>query len=227
MTHELPAAVPKVYADFNGLFDGGKVLCLSHGDSCRDESGAEVQLHAGMIVTAYDVDEDERGVRDDLIATGIVQPSPNWLRCRGSRWVLMIDERGQARIGFTTVRLATRFAHDCMHMDDLDIAIREFTPKQDNWLPLEQHLERAFGSSDPKQYYHAIFNLFERFPDEDGAGVFWSALHGMEAVGDYEGMLVQYFRRWPSLMTRTMLRRVLNSGQSHIGPTDIASLIGS
>jgi hypothetical protein len=94
MPHENPIAVPKVHADFNGLFEGGKVLCLSHRDSCRDESGSEVQLRAGMTITAFDVDEDERGVRDDLIASGVVQPSPDWLKCQGSRWVLMIDELG-------------------------------------------------------------------------------------------------------------------------------------
>ncbi len=110
-------------------------------------------------------------------------------------------------------------------MDDLDTAIREFTPQQGMWLPLERHFERAFSSPDPKQYYHAIFNLFERFPEEDGAGVFWSALHGMEAVGSYEDFLLQHFRRHPSLMTRTMLRRILNSGQSHIGCVVISSLI--
>ena len=59
-----------------------------------------------------------------------------------------------------------------------------------SWLPLERHFEVAFSSPDPKQYYHAIFNLFERFPDDDGAGVFWSALHGMEAVGGYEDLLL-------------------------------------
>jgi hypothetical protein len=110
-------------------------------------------------------------------------------------------------------------------MDDLDTAIREFTPHQGNWLALERHFERAFNGADPKQYYHAIFNLFERYPEEDGCGVFWSALHGMEAVGGYERLLLQYFRRYPSLMTRTMLRRILNSGQSHIGNVAISSLI--
>jgi hypothetical protein len=110
-------------------------------------------------------------------------------------------------------------------MDDLDAAIREFRPQQGMWLPLERHFEQAFSSTDPKQYYHAIFNLFERFPDDDGAGVFWSALHGMEAVGGYEDFLLQYFRRYPSLMTRAMLRRLVNSGQSHIGRVAISSLI--
>ena len=83
---------PKFYADFNGLF--GELLCLSHNETCKDESGAEVQLRAGMIVTAFDHDEDEHGVRDDLIATGIVERSPDWLQCSGSKWALRIDKHG-------------------------------------------------------------------------------------------------------------------------------------
>jgi hypothetical protein len=110
-------------------------------------------------------------------------------------------------------------------MDPLDATIREFTPNDGDWRPLEGHIERAFATPDPTKYYHAMFNLFERFPKEDGAGVFWSVLHGMEAIGGYEEMLLLYFRRWPSLMTETMLRRILNSGQTHIGKMDIATLI--
>lgn len=94
MDYDLPTAVPKVYADFNGMFQGGTMLCLSHSDSCRDESDHEVHLRAGMIVTAVDIDKDDHGVRDDLIATGVVQPSPDWLQCHGSRWVLIINEYG-------------------------------------------------------------------------------------------------------------------------------------
>src|SRR4051812_15948909 len=112
-------------------------------------------------------------------------------------------------------------------MDELDVAIREFTPGQKHWLPLETHFERAFASRDPKKYYPAIFSLFERYPEEDGAGVFWSALHGMESVGGYEDLLVQYFRRCASLMKKTMLRRILNSGQTHIGNVTITSLISA
>lgn len=47
-----------------------------------------------MVVTAFDVDEDEEGRRDDLIATGLVEASPDWLGCRGSKWSLRIDEHG-------------------------------------------------------------------------------------------------------------------------------------
>jgi hypothetical protein len=87
----MPVTV-KVYGDFNGLF--GDLLCLSHGDTVPDESGTPVVLRPGMAVTAFDKDEDKNGNRDDLIASGIVESSPGWLQCKGSRWVLRIDEHG-------------------------------------------------------------------------------------------------------------------------------------
>lgn len=111
-------------------------------------------------------------------------------------------------------------------MDALDLAIREFSPVDGNWLPLEALFEKAFSAEDPRVYYHAIFNLFERFPDEDGAGVFWSAVHGMEAEGGYENLLAGYFRRWPGFMTRAMLRRMQKSGTESINGKPIHILIG-
>jgi hypothetical protein len=47
-----------------------------------------------MLVTAYDEDSDEDGKRDDLVATGTVEPAPDWLTCKGSKWVLRIDGNG-------------------------------------------------------------------------------------------------------------------------------------
>ena len=82
----------RLHADFNGLF--GELLCLSHEDMARDETGTLVPLRAGMQVTAFEEDPDENGARDDLVATGIVEPSPDWLRCKGSKWVLRIDADG-------------------------------------------------------------------------------------------------------------------------------------
>ena len=82
----------RLRADFNGLF--GDLLCLSHGDTCRDEAGNQVALAAGMHVTAFEPDTDDDGRPADLIATGLVEPSPDWLQCNGSRWALRIDEHG-------------------------------------------------------------------------------------------------------------------------------------
>jgi hypothetical protein len=83
---------PRLRADFNGLF--GDLLCLSHEDICKDEDGVEIRLREGLTVTAFDEDADEHGNRDDLIASGTVEPSPDWLQCQGSKWVLRIDESG-------------------------------------------------------------------------------------------------------------------------------------
>jgi hypothetical protein len=82
----------KVRADFNGLF--GDLLCLSHSDTCIDESGNEVHLAEGMIITAFDHDSNSNGEKDDLLASGTVGRSPDWLQCNGSRWTLKIDKRG-------------------------------------------------------------------------------------------------------------------------------------
>lgn len=82
----------RLLADFNGLF--GDVLCLSHDDTCPDEAGNAITLRAGMVVTAFEPDMDDDGTPADLIATGTVEPSPDWLGCKGSRWVLRIDENG-------------------------------------------------------------------------------------------------------------------------------------
>jgi hypothetical protein len=79
-------------ADFNGLF--GDLLCLSHRDTSEDADGNVVILQPGMVLTAFDEDADEHGKRDDLIASGTVEPSPESLRCLGSRWVLRIDRNG-------------------------------------------------------------------------------------------------------------------------------------
>jgi hypothetical protein len=89
--HHSPQPI-EVQADFNGLFS--ELLCISHGDSAPGKDGKPVLLRAGMKLTAYDDDIDDNGNPDDLIASGIVEPSPAWLRRDGSRWVLRIDEHG-------------------------------------------------------------------------------------------------------------------------------------
>jgi len=81
-----------VRADFNGLF--GDILCLSHSNECITDDGGTVKLSDGMHLLAYDEDTDASGKRDYLIASGVVESSPSWLKCKGSRWVLRIDKNG-------------------------------------------------------------------------------------------------------------------------------------
>jgi len=81
-----------VRADFNGVF--GDLLCLSHSDEVATESGDLVRLRSGMHLTAFDDDANDQGTPDKILATGVVEPSPDWLQCNGSRWVLRIDACG-------------------------------------------------------------------------------------------------------------------------------------
>ena len=47
-----------------------------------------------MVATAFDEDANDRGERDDLVASGFVEPVPEWLQCKGSKWILKIDQDG-------------------------------------------------------------------------------------------------------------------------------------
>ena len=82
----------RLRGDFNGLF--GDLLCLSHEDWGLDEHGARVTLSPGMEVTAFEADPDVDGTPDELCANGRVEAAPEWLSCKGSKWVLRIDAQG-------------------------------------------------------------------------------------------------------------------------------------
>jgi hypothetical protein len=69
----------RLRADFNGLFS--QLLCLSHDETCVGEDAQNVRVHEGMTVTAFDEDVDDEGKPDNLVASGTVKRSPNWLSC--------------------------------------------------------------------------------------------------------------------------------------------------
>jgi hypothetical protein len=58
----------------------------------------------------------------------------------------------------------TYSTQDAARMDDLDKAIREFTPMNGVWLPLETYFEQAFGGPDPKKHYRAFFVSLSGIP---------------------------------------------------------------
>jgi len=80
-----------VRADFNGLF--GDLLCLSHGEPCKDPNVSPVELSEGLRVIAFEDDTFE-DVPSYLVDSGSVESSPKELACLGSRWVLHIDTLG-------------------------------------------------------------------------------------------------------------------------------------
>ena len=71
-----------------------------------------------------------------------------------------------------------------------------------------------------------MLRVFERFPLDDGAGVAWSIVHGLESLPGYEPHLVDSLRRRPSELGVVMLNRMLNVGQLAAGDVEIHALLG-
>ena len=90
--------------------------------------------------------------------------------------------------------------------------IETFAPINGDWRPLDALLSELWAAGPIGPYLGALFGIFERFPDEDGAGVFWSVVHGVEnSPIEYEVVLRQSMERQPSHMGKIMLRRLENS----------------
>ncbi len=83
-------SLPTFRVDFNELLVSNLVL-LSAGDEKEDANGESVVLIEGMRIAVWDEDLDQDGVRDDLIATGVVARN---VAGGSARWCCLIDERG-------------------------------------------------------------------------------------------------------------------------------------
>jgi hypothetical protein len=90
--------------------------------------------------------------------------------------------------------------------------IESFQPSDGNWLPLDELLAELWDVGMPASALPTLFGVFERFPDDDGAEVFWSIVHGVESLPlDYEQPLRASIARQPSHMGQIMLRRLERS----------------
>jgi hypothetical protein len=96
--------------------------------------------------------------------------------------------------------------------------IRSFETAAGDWRPLDSLLTQCFTAPVGTQEIDAVFMLFERYPEEDGAGVFWSAIHGLEAVGGYEDRLKSSLARAPSSSAVALAIRIINAGDTSFLP---------
>ncbi|MCG2602310.1 hypothetical protein [Achromobacter insuavis] len=90
--------------------------------------------------------------------------------------------------------------------------IMRFSPVDGNWLELERLLDELWRAGPSAASLGALFGVFERFPDEDGAGVFWSIVHGLEHLDiPHEAALRESLARRQSEMGEIMLHRLDNA----------------
>lgn len=97
-------------------------------------------------------------------------------------------------------------------VDDILQEIETFRPLGGVWLPLDELLAELWDVGVPIRALPTLFGVFERFPDDDGAGVLWSIVHGVEGLDvEYEPQLRESLERAPSQMAKLMLERLERS----------------
>ncbi|MEO1075241.1 MAG: hypothetical protein AAFX41_04645 [Bacteroidota bacterium] len=90
--------------------------------------------------------------------------------------------------------------------------IEQFEPVHGEWLPLDAFLTELFEGEVGPTEQAVLLRLLERYPEEDGAGVLWGVVHGLESTAHYEPSLLASVKRMPSDLGLVMLNRLHNSG---------------
>jgi len=108
-------------------------------------------------------------------------------------------------------------------------SLQVFTSPQDEEQLCE--LEHAIGALDPSQCgepeFRAMLAVFERFPNDDGFGVFWSIVHLLEATSGYELALVKSVEQGPAEFNLLMVNRLLNAGVRTVAGKSLLALLRS
>lgn len=110
------------------------------------------------------------------------------------------------------------------HVKEIISDIESYKSDDGNWLRLDQLVTELWESGNPEIGIDALFGIFENNPTDDGAGVFWTILHGLETL-EYEQKLYDSLIEKPSHMTITMLKRIENSDSATIAGKSISELI--
>ena len=85
--------------------------------------------------------------------------------------------------------------------------------------------EEYFSLPGASDHLDVWFHLYERFPDSDGYGVFWSILHGIEAQPTSDVCVVASVRRNPTQFPLRMVNRMLNAGITSADGVDLLGLL--
>lgn len=103
--------------------------------------------------------------------------------------------------------------------------IANFVPKVDNWLPLDSLVAELWQAGYPDQAVPQLLSVFERYPEEDGFGVAWTVLHGLESLRNYEPELLRPLARQPSEFGIFMVGRLINAGIREVGGVSLSDTL--
>lgn len=100
------------------------------------------------------------------------------------------------------------------------------SPEDEAQLQRLDELIQGFSDVQPtRQDFEELLSVFERFPDHDGFGVFWSIVHCMEHFQGYEPALLESVRRTPGEFNLMMINRMLNTGITAVGNNSLLELL--
>lgn len=92
---------------------------------------------------------------------------------------------------------------------------------------LQALADEYFSLPEAPVFLDVWFRLYERYPESDGHGVFWSILHGIEAQPGSGEFVVASVRCQPTRFPLSMLNRMINAGVESVGEVDLLALLRS
>jgi hypothetical protein len=96
---------------------------------------------------------------------------------------------------------------------------------EDALIELVGLADAFFAHPDAAHHLGVWFRLFERFPDDDAYGVFWTVLHGLEAQDGVDALVVDSIHRHPTAFPVLMVNRMLNAGIETVDGVDLIDLL--
>lgn len=108
-------------------------------------------------------------------------------------------------------------------------AIQEFVAPHDEiqLQKLEEAVSAIRREACGQPEFRALLGVFERFPEDDGYGIFWSIVHCLEACKGYEPALIESVTRTPTEFNLLMVNRLLNGGVAEIDGQSLLSVLAS
>lgn len=104
-------------------------------------------------------------------------------------------------------------------------SISDVTNDADQLNRLDNAINDIAHADQPLLSIEPLLRIFERFPEADGFGVFWSILHKLESMPGFEPFLLASIKRMPSYFSLSMINGIINGGEQAIEDVNLMSLL--